>query len=253
MIYSKKSKGITLIALVVTIIVLIIISGVSISLILGNNGIINKAQEASINHQLAANLEQAKIDELYGQLKVATDGTVTLDMTTLNELMERKINDALSPGGIIESKINDEINTHANSSNSENTTINRSEYESILSRLDNLENQTNTSESIGTFYSQSFSNVSITKEKSNILKGITLPAGKYVLIGFASYEGSDLRYHITLGGASSSAYDKNGYVRMNVADIVTPNVETTYNLYLYVHDKNITIANGYIKAIKIAD
>ena len=42
----KRSKGITLIALVVTIIVLIILAGISINLILGDNGIITKAQEA---------------------------------------------------------------------------------------------------------------------------------------------------------------------------------------------------------------
>ena len=91
----KNTKGITLVALVVTIIVLIILAGVSISLILGNNGIISKAQEARTNYQLAANEEQTKIDEFYGQLQLAADGTVTMDMNTLNELMERKINDTV--------------------------------------------------------------------------------------------------------------------------------------------------------------
>ena len=42
----KKNKGITLVALVVTIVVLLILAGVSINLVLGNNGIIAKAQEA---------------------------------------------------------------------------------------------------------------------------------------------------------------------------------------------------------------
>ena len=41
-----KEKGITLIALIVTIVILIILAGVSINLVLGDNGIINKAQEA---------------------------------------------------------------------------------------------------------------------------------------------------------------------------------------------------------------
>lgn len=43
----KSKKGITLIALIVTIVVLLILAGVSISLILGNNGIIGKAKEAA--------------------------------------------------------------------------------------------------------------------------------------------------------------------------------------------------------------
>ncbi len=42
----KKAKGITLISLVITIIVLIILSSVAIYLSLGNNGIFNKAKEA---------------------------------------------------------------------------------------------------------------------------------------------------------------------------------------------------------------
>ena len=42
----KRNKGITLIALVVTIIVLLILAGVSINLVLGENGLITQAQEA---------------------------------------------------------------------------------------------------------------------------------------------------------------------------------------------------------------
>ena len=44
----KKEKGITLIALVVTIVVLLILAGVSINLVIGNNGIITKSKEARI-------------------------------------------------------------------------------------------------------------------------------------------------------------------------------------------------------------
>ena len=42
----KSKKGITLVALVVTIVVLLILAGVSINLVLGNNGIVKKAQDA---------------------------------------------------------------------------------------------------------------------------------------------------------------------------------------------------------------
>ena len=44
----KNNKGITLVALVVTIVVLLILAGVSINLVLGNNGIIAKAKEAEL-------------------------------------------------------------------------------------------------------------------------------------------------------------------------------------------------------------
>ena len=44
--FMKGNKGITLVALVVTIVVLLILAGISLNLVLGQNGIINKAQEA---------------------------------------------------------------------------------------------------------------------------------------------------------------------------------------------------------------
>ena len=43
---KKNQRGITLVALVVTIVVLLILAGVSINLVLGNNGIIIKAKKA---------------------------------------------------------------------------------------------------------------------------------------------------------------------------------------------------------------
>ena len=46
---KKQVKGITLIALVVTIIVLLILAGVAISLTIGQNGIITKSTNSSDN------------------------------------------------------------------------------------------------------------------------------------------------------------------------------------------------------------
>lgn len=43
----RNQKGITLIALVITIIVLLILAGVAISLTIGNNGLFNRAQNAA--------------------------------------------------------------------------------------------------------------------------------------------------------------------------------------------------------------
>lgn len=45
-IFNKKAKGITLIALVITIVIVLILAGISMSFVLGKNGIITKAQEA---------------------------------------------------------------------------------------------------------------------------------------------------------------------------------------------------------------
>lgn len=43
----KQVKGITLIALVITIIILVILAGVSTALVIGNNGIMKKTEQAS--------------------------------------------------------------------------------------------------------------------------------------------------------------------------------------------------------------
>ena len=48
----RENKGITMVTLVITIIILIILSAISIAGILGKNGIINRAIEASDKHQL---------------------------------------------------------------------------------------------------------------------------------------------------------------------------------------------------------
>jgi len=57
----KGQKGITLVALVVTIIVLIILAGVSIALILDDNGIVTKAKEGAQNYQTAADEDDKQL------------------------------------------------------------------------------------------------------------------------------------------------------------------------------------------------
>ena len=64
----KKKDGITLIALVVTIVVLLILAGVSISLVIGQNGLISKAKEAKEKTEQATANEQASMSELYDEL-----------------------------------------------------------------------------------------------------------------------------------------------------------------------------------------
>ena len=57
----KKERGITLIALVITIIVLLILAGVSISLTLGNNGVLNQATNAVETNRKASAKEEVEI------------------------------------------------------------------------------------------------------------------------------------------------------------------------------------------------
>lgn len=69
----KKERGITLVALVVTIVVLLILAGVSISMVLGNNGIVTKAQSSQAAQDKAyarevveSGLKSVQIDVLIG-------------------------------------------------------------------------------------------------------------------------------------------------------------------------------------------
>ncbi len=58
----KNKKGITLVALVVTIVVLLILAGISLSLILGNYGVITKANEGRANYANASVEEQEMLN-----------------------------------------------------------------------------------------------------------------------------------------------------------------------------------------------
>lgn len=60
----KANKGITLVALVITIIILIILAGVSISLVMGDNGIATKARQGATNYQNATKEEMSLINTL---------------------------------------------------------------------------------------------------------------------------------------------------------------------------------------------
>ena len=59
-----ETTAITLIALIITIIVLLILAGVSLNMVMGENGIINKAQLAKEKTNEAQKDENVKIKEL---------------------------------------------------------------------------------------------------------------------------------------------------------------------------------------------
>ena len=84
----KESKGITLIALVITIIVLLILAGVTIATLTGDNGILTKAQDAKTQ------TEQAKEDE---NLKIAIAGSYGTDgKLNLKDLKDNLTNQKIS-------------------------------------------------------------------------------------------------------------------------------------------------------------
>ena len=70
-----KNKGVTLISLVVTIIVLLILAGITIGTIFNDNGIIKKAQEAANATEEAAKNDQAAINGLLNEMDSIINGT----------------------------------------------------------------------------------------------------------------------------------------------------------------------------------
>ena len=64
---NKRDRGITLIALVVTIIVLLILAGVSISMLTGQNGILNRAADAKEKTEISSKDDQRSLDFLFFQ------------------------------------------------------------------------------------------------------------------------------------------------------------------------------------------
>ena len=63
-----NQKGITLVALVITIIVLMILAGISLSFVLGDNGILKKAQETADAYKNASQSEQQTLQNIENYL-----------------------------------------------------------------------------------------------------------------------------------------------------------------------------------------
>ena len=71
----KSNRAITLIALIITIIILLILAGVSLSMVLGENGLINKAQSSVNKYQESYVNEQNllnKVEEYFDKVEDKT-------------------------------------------------------------------------------------------------------------------------------------------------------------------------------------
>lgn len=71
----KSSNGITLIALIVTIIVLVILAGSSIAMLGSQNGVLNRAQEAKIANTIGAFNEQLRLAQLSAKTSIMSQNS----------------------------------------------------------------------------------------------------------------------------------------------------------------------------------
>ena len=75
----KSKKAITLVALVVTIVVLILLAGVSINLVIGNNGIMQKAAKGREDYKVAAINEQLDLNKIEDYIEDGANGIVLIE------------------------------------------------------------------------------------------------------------------------------------------------------------------------------
>ncbi len=82
---NEQERGITLIALVVTIVVLLILAGISLNLVLGENGIITRAQqakkqyqEAKVNEESGFNSLSSEMNKFFNANKNPVKGTISV-------------------------------------------------------------------------------------------------------------------------------------------------------------------------------
>ena len=84
----KENKGVTLVALVVTIIVLIILAGVSMNMLVGENGVVTLAQKARENIELTRVEEEKQLNSLYEELAKGGEGIFDDSMADAIEKLE---------------------------------------------------------------------------------------------------------------------------------------------------------------------
>ncbi len=88
--YVKESNGITLIALVITIIVLLILAGVTIATLTGENGILTRAQNAKNQTEEAEDIEKIRL--AVSEAQIGEKGYQKLDQNNLQEAIDNQFN-----------------------------------------------------------------------------------------------------------------------------------------------------------------
>ena len=99
---SLQEKGITLIALVVTIIILLILAGVTLNMALSQNGLFSKTQEAADKYKQAQSDEEFEIEKI----EYAADGKDIKEIKTIsNEEDFKNFRDSVNSGDNFENTL----------------------------------------------------------------------------------------------------------------------------------------------------
>ena len=120
---KEKTGGITLIALIITIIVMLILAGISINAIIGDNGIVTRSVEASFKNAMSQYLEETETYVLTKQMETGDyDSVYYAGDTDLNTIYRSIFEDLYVLSG----------STLSNADITEVTSIESEEYKSRL-------------------------------------------------------------------------------------------------------------------------
>lgn len=99
---TKGQSGITLVALVVTIVVLLILAGITIALVFAQNGVVGKAQDAAASSNKGTIADNIQGFILGKQVEVLADkskaGDITTDLKTALEKAGITVNTTTTTG-----------------------------------------------------------------------------------------------------------------------------------------------------------
>ena len=101
---TKGQGGITLVALVVTIVVLLILAGITIALVFAQNGVVGKAQEAAADSNkgtIADNIQGYVVSKQMEALENGTaPGNITADLKTALQKVNIVVDETTGSGSI---------------------------------------------------------------------------------------------------------------------------------------------------------
>lgn len=101
----KENKGVTLVALVITIIVLLILAGVTLSMVMGDSGIFSKANKASSETTISSAKDAVRLATLEAVTDQYDDNGATSTTTEItNSNVVSKVNAKLQDGYTLETK-----------------------------------------------------------------------------------------------------------------------------------------------------
>lgn len=101
----KENKGVTLVALVITIIVLLILAGVTLSMVMGDSGIFSKANKASSETTISSAKDAVRLATLEAVTDQYDNNGATSTTTEITDSnVVSKVNDKLQDGYTLDGK-----------------------------------------------------------------------------------------------------------------------------------------------------